>query len=84
MSQTFEKYVQAYFIRCADVVLDCNYDIYGINEENVIDNTIVHLCEYHAMEPEEMITCMRLKIEQNMHAHHSPPLRNQLIYNNRA
>lgn len=84
MSQTFEKYVQAYFIRCADVGLDCNYVIYGINEKNVIDNTILHMCEYHAIEPEEMITCMRLKIEQSMHTHHSPPPRSHLIYNNQS
>ncbi len=31
-----------------------------------MDTTIVHMCECHAVTPDEMTTCMRLKIKENM------------------
>jgi len=83
MSQTYEDYVIPFFIRCEDVGLDCNCTIYGINEERVIDNMVIHMFEYHAINPEEMTTCMRLKINENMDILHSRPPRGQLVYNNR-
>lgn len=53
--------------------------MFGIGEENVIDNTIPHMFEYHAILPQEMTTCMKLQIEGNMHIrfpHASPILFN--------
>jgi predicted small metal-binding protein len=64
--------MQSFSVRCEDVGLDCNCTIYGINEETAIDNTILHMYEYHAISQEEMTTCMRLKIIENVHVHHSP------------
>ena len=84
MSQTYEDCIQIFCIRCQDVGLDCNFIIYGISEENVIYNTILHMFEYHAIEPNEMTTCMRLKIVENIHICHSPPLESQLVYNNQS
>jgi predicted small metal-binding protein len=74
MSETYEDCIQLFCVRCGDVGLDCNYTIYGISEETVIDNTILHMFENHAIEPEGMTTCMRLKIMENIHAIHSPPI----------
>ena len=51
--------------------------------ETVIDNTISHMHENHAIKPEEMITCMRLKILENVQAHQSPPPTSHSSYNNR-
>ena len=82
MSQTYEDSIQLFCVRCEDVGLDCNCTIYGISEERVIDNTIIHIFEYHAIKPDEMTTCMRLKIKENPHVHHSPPPQSQLEYNN--
>jgi hypothetical protein len=31
-----------------------------------MDNTIMHMFEYHAINPEEMTTCMKLKIKENV------------------
>jgi hypothetical protein len=59
MSQTFEDLSRS-SIRCADIGLDCNCVIFGMNEKEV-------MYEYHAIDPEEMITCMRLKIRKNIH-----------------
>ena len=73
MSQTYEDCIQIFCIRCQDVGLDCNFIIYGISEENVIYNTILHIFEYHAIEPNEMTIGMGLKIMENVHAIHSPP-----------
>lgn len=83
MSQTYEDYVIPFFIRCEDIGLDCNCTIYGINEERVIDNMVIHMFEYHAINPEEMTTCMRLKIKENMDILYSRPPRGQLVNNNR-
>ena len=66
MSQIYEDYVQLFCVSCKDVGLDCNCTIYGMSEETVIYNTILHMFESHAIEPEEMTTCMRLKIIENM------------------
>ena len=82
MSQTYENCIQPFCICCEDVGLDCNCTIYGISEEIVIYNIILHMLEYHAMEPEEMTTCMKLKILENICVHHSPPPQSQLAYNN--
>ena len=82
MSQTYEDCIQMFCIRCQDVGLDCNFIIYGISEENVIYNTILHMFEYHAIEPNEMTTGMRLKIKENMHIQQRPPTESQLALNN--
>ena len=76
MSQTFEDCLQLFCVRCGDVGLDCNCAIYGISEETVIDDTILHMSENHAIKPEEMTTCMRLKITENVRVcvHHFPYL----------
>ena len=84
MSQTYEDCIQIFCNRCQDVGLDCNFIIYGISEENVIYNTILHMFEYHAIEPNEMTTGMGLKIMENVHATHSPPPESQLVYNNQS
>jgi hypothetical protein len=56
--------------------------MYGMNEEIVIDITILHMFEHHAVKPEEMTACMRLKIEENVRAHHSPLPTSHSSYNN--
>jgi predicted small metal-binding protein len=81
MSQTYENCIQLFCIRCEDVGLDCNCTIYGISEERVTENIILHMLEYHAINPEEMTTCMKLKMLENIHVHHSPPPESQLAYN---
>ena len=81
MSQTYDDCIQLFSVRCKDVGLDCGCTIYGINEETVIYNTILHMLEYHAIKPEEMTTCMKLKILENTHVHHSPPLTSLSSYN---
>jgi predicted small metal-binding protein len=82
MSQTYDDCIQRFCVRCEDVGLDCNCTIYGISGETVIDNTILHMHENHAIIPEEMTTCMRLKIIESMQVHYSPPLSSQLEYKN--
>jgi len=72
MAQAYEDYVQLFCVRCEDIGLDCNCTIYGINKETVIYNTAVHMFEYHAIKLEEMTTCMKLKIKENIRLHHSP------------
>jgi predicted small metal-binding protein len=59
MSQTFEGSIRPFYVHCADVGLNCNYVIFGNNEGKVMDA--------HAINSEEMITCMRLKIRKNIH-----------------
>ena len=70
------KIVYSDFVFAAeDVGLDCDCTIYGIGEETIICNTILHMFEYHAIEPNEITTGMGLKIIENIHVHHhSPPL----------
>ena len=72
MSLAYENCMQSFSVRCEDVWLDCNCTIYGISEVTAIDYTILHMSEYHAISPEEMTTCMRLKIIENVHIHHFP------------
>ena len=72
MSQTYEQCLQLFCVRCADVGLDCNCTIHGMNEEAAINSTILHLFENHAIRQEEMTACMRLKIIENVRRH--PPL----------
>jgi predicted small metal-binding protein len=81
MSQTYEDCIQLFCIHCEDVGLDCNCTIYGTSEETVIDNIIIHMFEYHAVKPEEITTCMKLKIKENIHIPLSPLPRSQLAYN---
>jgi hypothetical protein len=47
----------------------------------VVYNTILHMLEYHAIKPEEMTTCMKLKILESIRVHHSPPLTSLNSYN---
>jgi predicted small metal-binding protein len=84
MSQTYEDCIQQLFcVRCGDVGLDCDCSIYGISEETVVDNTILHMFEYHANRPDEMTTCIRLKIIDNVRARHPPLPTSHSSYNNR-
>ena len=71
MSQVVENSVELFNVRCADVGLDCKYIIYGINEEKVIDSTILHMFDYYAINPEEMTMCMKIKIKENIHSSYS-------------
>ena len=72
MSQTYENCLQLFCVCCRDVGLDCNCNTYGISDETVV----------HAIKPEEMTTCMKLKMLENIHVHHSPPLTSHSSYNN--
>lgn len=65
--QTFEECATTFFIRCADVGLDYDCIIYGNSKNKVMNSTVVHIYEYHAINPEEMTTCMKLKISENIH-----------------
>ena len=69
MSQLFEDCIRSFCVRCEDVGLDCNCIIYGTTSEKVADETFLHMYEYHAINPEEMTTSMRLKIKENMQMH---------------
>ena len=69
MYQIFEDCIRSFCIRCEDVGLDCNCIIYENTEEKVADETFRHMFECHAINPEEMTTCMRLKIKEKMHIH---------------
>lgn len=40
--------------------------IFGTSEEKVMDTMIMHMYECHAINPQEMTTCMRLKIKENI------------------
>jgi predicted small metal-binding protein len=83
MFQTYEDCIQQLFcVRCEDVGLDCNCINYGISEERVIYNTILHMLEYHAIKPEEMTSCMKLKILENIRVHHPPLPTSPSSYNN--
>ena len=65
MSQTPEELLRSFFVRCSDVGLNCDYVIFGTSEEKAMDAMIIHMYECHAINPEEMTTCMRLKIKKN-------------------
>ena len=68
MSQQVEDTARLFWVRCADVGLDFNYVIVSGSEKKVIDKTIVHKFEFHAIKLEEMTTCMKLKIRENVYA----------------
>jgi predicted small metal-binding protein len=67
MSQSFEDYARQFCVRCADIGLVCNCVVFGDSEEKVMENTIKHMFELHAINPLEMTSCMRLKIRENTH-----------------
>jgi predicted small metal-binding protein len=69
MSQTYEDCLELFCVCCKDVGLDCNCNTYGISDETVVYNTILHMLEYHAIKPEEMTTYMKLKILESIHVH---------------
>jgi hypothetical protein len=81
MSQIYDDCLQLFCIYCGDIGLDCNCTIYGINEEAIIDNTIIQLSDKHAIVPEEMTTCLRLKMIESMQVHYSLPLRSYSSHN---
>jgi hypothetical protein len=66
------KFVIKFYIRCRNVGLDCNCAIYGNNEKTATYNTILHLFEEHAIAQEEMTTCMKVKIIDNLCVLHPP------------
>jgi predicted small metal-binding protein len=65
MSQ-IEVWASLFCVRCADVGLDCDSVISENSEKKVMQKTIMHMFEHHAINPEEMTTCMRLKIRENI------------------
>ena len=67
MSPTYGDLSQPLCVRCADVGLDCDYVIFGNSEEKVVDIAILHMFEYHAINPEEMTSEMKWKIKENLH-----------------
>ena len=67
MSQTFGDMLQSLFVRCSDVGLDCDCVIFRMNEKKVMDETIMHMFEDHAINPKEITSEMKSKIEVNMH-----------------
>jgi hypothetical protein len=42
--------------------------MHGTNEVNAINSAIAHMYEYHAIKPEEMTTCMKIRIRNGIHA----------------
>jgi predicted small metal-binding protein len=68
MSQTFEDWTKPYSVRCSDVGLHCNCVIFGMNEKRVMNETIVHMFEYHAIDPKEMTAQMKSRIRQSIKA----------------
>lgn len=69
MSQISKGLLRYFIIRCSDVGLDCGHVIFGDSEYRVVKNVIIHMYEYHAIIPEEMTTCMKLKIRENIHSY---------------
>jgi predicted small metal-binding protein len=67
MPQISEGLVRFFIIRCSDVGLDCEHIIFGDSEQRVMQNAVIHMYEYHAIVPEEMTTCMKLGIRENIH-----------------
>jgi predicted small metal-binding protein len=66
MSQSPEELLRSFFVRCSNVGLKCDYVIFGTSEEKIMDTMIIHMYECHAINPQEMTTCMRLKIKENI------------------
>jgi predicted small metal-binding protein len=67
LPQIFESHEIPCCIRCRDVGLDCNHVIFGSSKKKAMENAIGHMFEYHAINPEEMTTCMKLKIVEKIH-----------------
>ena len=67
MSQISKGMLRSFIIRCSGVGLDCGHIIFGDSEYRVMQNAVIHMYEYHAIIPEEMTTCMKLKISENIH-----------------
>lgn len=67
MSQRYEDLPQLFTVRCSDVGLDCNCVVLGDSEEKAFDKTISHMDEYHAINPEEMTSEMKVKIEERVY-----------------
>jgi predicted small metal-binding protein len=63
----YEGYERTYGVRCRDVGLICNRIIFAASENEAMEKTIVHMFEYHAINPEEVTTCMKLKISENIY-----------------
>lgn len=66
MSQRFEDSGRHFSVRCSGVGLECDCVISGMNEKFVMDETVRHMFEHHAINPEEMTACMRIKIRENI------------------
>lgn len=66
MSQRFEDYARPFSVRCSDVGLDCNCVIFGMSEEKVMDESMTHMYEYHAINPEEMTSVMKWRIKESV------------------
>jgi predicted small metal-binding protein len=67
MFQSSENLLRHFHIRCSDVGLNCDYVSFDVSEEKTINTMVIHMDEYHAINPKEMTTCMRLKIRESMH-----------------
>jgi predicted small metal-binding protein len=67
MSQTFGDMLLSVFVRCSDVGLDYDWVIFGMNEKKVMDKTIMHLFQYHAINPKEIASEMKSKIKENIY-----------------
>ena len=67
MSQGFEDSARHYSLRCSDVGLDCDCVIFEMNERDLVAETVTHMFEHHAINPEEMTSCMKMKIRENIH-----------------
>ena len=67
MSQTYDDFSRSFCILCSDVGLNCDCVIFGNRVENVVDRTISHMFEYHAINPEEITSEMMWKIRNNVH-----------------
>jgi predicted small metal-binding protein len=68
MSQISEDCARTFCVRCEDVGLLCNYVIFGKSEKKVMDKTIIHMFEYHAINPGEMTSEMKSRIKENIGA----------------
>lgn len=66
MSQIFEDLSRSLCVRCSDIGLNCSCVIFGKSEEKIMDMTIMHMFEYHAINPEEMTSEMKSKIKENI------------------
>jgi hypothetical protein len=50
--------------------------------ETVIYDTAVHMFQYHAIKLEEITSCMKLNIKENVRVYHSPPPRSPSLFKN--